>query len=65
MVSEKPKRHIYLVVWWADYEGYDAPESAFFDEPKAYTLAAKKNKRSRSRSSRYEVLSVEINDDER
>lgn len=62
-MTDKPeKRTVYLVAFEADYEGYSAPEAAFFSKERAYGLASKMNRLSKSKTSRYEVLEVEVED---
>jgi hypothetical protein len=62
-MTDKPEpKFIHLVVFSADYEGYGFPEAAFLKEADADALASKLNRGYSRRSSRYEVLSVEIKD---
>ena len=61
----KPKpSYVHLVVYSADYEGYDAPVAAFIDEQRADELAAQLNRGNASHSCRYEVVSTPFYDKE-
>ena len=62
--STTQPRYIHLVTYDAAYEGFGFPEAAFWNERSADLMAARLNRGSKSASSRYEVLSVPIFDDE-